>query len=278
MEGLCSTYNCRLRHSKSTYRLSSSSATGSPAVNTNNLSSKEKEKRNDNDDDEVIIFLCTELSVAKILESIYCLSTNTTNANSKKPPLSPPAEEGKLRFENCTKTIINRSEIVGWPLACMLANDGAKVYSIDETSILLFERTRSNNNKDHDDGELPQGQDHQHQMIKVKRISDHTKHVLCEYVSKSNIIVTGVPNNDFQLPLSAIRNDCTLINVSHVPNVDEIELGYKNELGDVIDNGNGPSSSSKKTVVSTIHTTCRKSYNCSIGNEFDNVASEIFFS
>ena len=35
-------------------------------------------------------------------------------------------------------TIINRSEIVGRPLAAMLANDGAEVYSIDIDSIYLF--------------------------------------------------------------------------------------------------------------------------------------------
>lgn len=35
-------------------------------------------------------------------------------------------------------TVINRSEIVGRPLAAMLANDGADVYSVDIDSIYLF--------------------------------------------------------------------------------------------------------------------------------------------
>ncbi len=35
-------------------------------------------------------------------------------------------------------TVINRSEIVGRPLAAMLANDGADVYSVDINSIYLF--------------------------------------------------------------------------------------------------------------------------------------------
>ena len=37
-------------------------------------------------------------------------------------------------------TIINRSEIVGRPLAAMLANDGATIYSIDVESIFVFQR------------------------------------------------------------------------------------------------------------------------------------------
>lgn len=37
-------------------------------------------------------------------------------------------------------TIINRSEVVGRPLAALLANDGATVYSVDIHDILLFER------------------------------------------------------------------------------------------------------------------------------------------
>ncbi len=41
-------------------------------------------------------------------------------------------------MEGKTVTIINRSEIVGRPLAAMLANDGADVYSIDIDSIYLF--------------------------------------------------------------------------------------------------------------------------------------------
>lgn len=37
-------------------------------------------------------------------------------------------------------TIINRSEIVGRPLAALLANDGGKVYSVDINNIQEFHR------------------------------------------------------------------------------------------------------------------------------------------
>lgn len=35
-------------------------------------------------------------------------------------------------------TIVNRSEVVGRPLAAMLSNDGAKVYSVDVNDVLEF--------------------------------------------------------------------------------------------------------------------------------------------
>ena len=67
---------------------------------------------------------CTALSVVKILESI-------PTCYDKSRPI------GRY-MEGRTVTIINRSEIVGRPLAAMLANDGADVYSIDIDSIYLF--------------------------------------------------------------------------------------------------------------------------------------------
>ena len=67
---------------------------------------------------------CTALSVVKILETIE-------SCYDKSKPIGKHMEEKVV-------TIINRSEIVGRPLAAMLANDGADVYSIDIDSIYLF--------------------------------------------------------------------------------------------------------------------------------------------
>ena len=68
---------------------------------------------------------CTALSVVKILEEC-------PGCYDKSKPIG-------RRMEGKTVTIINRSEIVGRPLAAMLANDGAKVYSVDINSIYRFE-------------------------------------------------------------------------------------------------------------------------------------------
>jgi methylenetetrahydrofolate dehydrogenase (NAD+) len=48
-------------------------------------------------------------------------------------------EEGN-RLHGKTITVINRSEVVGRPLAALMANDGATVISVDLDSTLLFSR------------------------------------------------------------------------------------------------------------------------------------------
>jgi methylenetetrahydrofolate dehydrogenase (NAD+) len=73
---------------------------------------------------------CTALSVVKILESC--------------PGCYDPEKTIGRKLEGKTVTVINRSEIVGRPLAAMLANDGADVYSVDINSIYLFRGGRLN--------------------------------------------------------------------------------------------------------------------------------------
>lgn len=72
---------------------------------------------------------CTALSVVKILEACQGCFDRTQ-------PI-------KQQLKRHTITIINRSEIVGRPLAAMLANDGANVYSVDIDSIYQFAGNRS---------------------------------------------------------------------------------------------------------------------------------------
>lgn len=62
-----------------------------------------------------------------------CVVRGNTNTYKRYASLLP-ARSGK------TVTIINRSEIVGRPLAAMLANDGATIYSVDVDSIFVFQR------------------------------------------------------------------------------------------------------------------------------------------
>lgn len=71
---------------------------------------------------------CTALSVVKILERCPNCYDHTQAIGKKL--------HGKVI------TVINRSEIVGRPLAAMLSNDGATVYSVDINSIYKFENGR----------------------------------------------------------------------------------------------------------------------------------------
>lgn len=71
------------------------------------------------------ILPCTALAIVKTLE--YCQLFN---------PLLPFSS----RLFGKTITVINRSEVVGRPLAALLANDGARVFSIDLDGIQEFNR------------------------------------------------------------------------------------------------------------------------------------------
>jgi 5,10-methylene-tetrahydrofolate dehydrogenase/methenyl tetrahydrofolate cyclohydrolase len=91
-------------------------------------------------------------------------------------------------------TIFNRSEVVGRPLASMLSNDGAEVFSFDIDGPLLF---------------------------KKKQISE-TSVTRVDALAQSDIVVTGVPSRSFPLvKASEIRAGAICINFSTLKNFDE---------------------------------------------------------
>ena len=128
---------------------------------------------------------CTALSVVKILE--HCPGCYDTTK-----PIGRRMEENVV-------TIINRSEIVGRPLAAMLANDGAKVYSIDISSIYCFHGSR------------------------LQRVDDNELTVE-SCVRNSHVVITGVPSGSYRLPVEWIQPYTTVINVASYKNVDEESL------------------------------------------------------
>jgi methylenetetrahydrofolate dehydrogenase (NAD+) len=126
---------------------------------------------------------CTALSVVKILE--HC------------PGVHDATKPMGQKMRGKTVTVINRSEIVGRPLAAMLANDGADVYSIDIDSIYLFTGGR------------------------LQKCENETTE---SCVRKSNIVVTGVPTKAYRLPTDWIQPNTTVVNVASFKNVDEESL------------------------------------------------------
>jgi len=119
------------------------------------------------------ILPCTPLALVKILES--------DQVGVYDKGLTPRRQaEGKV------VTVINRSPIVGHPLAAMLANDGADVYSVDVDSIYLMRR-----------GEM--------------RTTRATVETACKL---SDVIITGVPSQEYRLDLSWVSPGTTVINVS----------------------------------------------------------------
>ena len=99
-------------------------------------------------------------------------------------------------MKGVTVTVVNRSEIVGRPLAAMLANDGAEVYSVDIDSI--FRLTR---------GKLHE-----------------TEETVESAAKKSNVIVTGVPVKTYRFNTNWVNPNTTFINISSYKNVDKAAL------------------------------------------------------
>lgn len=123
------------------------------------------------------IYPCTALAVLRIVE------------------LFRPSD-----WSGGTMTVVNRSEVLGLPLAAMLSGRGARVLSADDRSVLEFG---------------PGG--------RVRR----TDLSLEECVRGSDVVVSGVPDPDFRVPTEWIREGATVINVAsgHGGNFDEGTVG-----------------------------------------------------
>ncbi|KAK5990558.1 Methylenetetrahydrofolate dehydrogenase [Cladobotryum mycophilum] len=132
------------------------------------------------------ILPCTPLAVVKILEHVQIYNPILTQGN---------------RLFGKTITVINRSEVNGRPLAALLANDGATVYSVDITGVQLFTRG---------------------QGIKKARhqVEDKEGWGLEQCLPLSDVIIGGVPVESYKVPTELIREGAVCINFSSFKNFD----------------------------------------------------------
>jgi methylenetetrahydrofolate dehydrogenase (NADP+) / methenyltetrahydrofolate cyclohydrolase len=121
------------------------------------------------------ILPCTPLAIIKILEQTDAFMP------------------GDLPFKGKTITVFNRSEVVGRPLAYMLSNDGAKVYSFDINGGVLIDLSA-------EEGE----------MIAVSRR---------DALQQSDIVITGVPSRSFEkIRAEELKEGAICLNFSSVQN------------------------------------------------------------
>jgi methylenetetrahydrofolate dehydrogenase (NADP+) / methenyltetrahydrofolate cyclohydrolase len=128
------------------------------------------------------ILPCTPLSIVKLLEAAGCMATTA---------------DGTAPLAGKRIAVFNRSEVVGRPLACMLANDGAEVYSFDIDGPLLFRGARQ----------------------------ESTSIARAEALAAADIVITGVPSRSFPLVSAAeVRTGAVCVNFSTLKNfADDIE-------------------------------------------------------
>lgn len=143
-----------------------------------------------NDENLKSILPCTPLAVVKIMEYLKIYN-----------PLLPYGN--RLFGKKCM--VINRSEIVGRPLAALLANDGAIVYSIDINNIQKFTRGES----------LKFAKHH------VEDLGDYSTELLEKLCLQCDVVITGVPSENYKLPTKFIKDGAVCINFSSHKNFND---------------------------------------------------------
>jgi methylenetetrahydrofolate dehydrogenase (NAD+) len=126
------------------------------------------------------ILPCTPLAVIKVLEYLHVYN-----------PILPYGN----RLFGHTICVVNRSEVVGRPLAALLANDGACVYSVDVTGVQQFTRGEGIRKRKHE-------------------VVEKEGWALEDCVPLCDVVVTGVPGEKFKFPCHLLREGAVCVNFS----------------------------------------------------------------
>lgn len=126
------------------------------------------------------ILPCTPLAVVKVLEYLHVYN-----------PILPYGN----RLFGHTICVVNRSEVVGRPLAALLANDGACVYSVDITGVQQFTRGEGIRKRKHE-------------------VMEKDGWGLEDCVPLCDVVVTGVPGEMFKFPCHLLRDGAVCVNFS----------------------------------------------------------------
>lgn len=123
---------------------------------------------------------CTPLAVLKILDYLKVYNGILLPGN---------------RLFGRTITVVNRSETVGRPLAALLANDGACVYSVDISGVQQFSRGQGIRRERHE-------------------VTEKEGWTLKDCVPISDVVISGVPGESFKIPTSLLKDGVVCINFS----------------------------------------------------------------
>jgi methylenetetrahydrofolate dehydrogenase (NAD+) len=144
-----------------------------------------------NDPHQKSILPCTPLACVKVLEYLQVYNLILPYGN---------------RLHGKTITVINRSEVVGRPLAALLANDGAKVFSVDIDGIQIYSRGRGLKARAHEVEDLKKSK------------------TLEECLSLSDVVISGVPAESYKVDATQLRDGAVCINFSSGKNFDSDQV------------------------------------------------------
>lgn len=149
-----------------------------------------------------------------------------------------------------TVTVINRSEVVGRPLAALLANDGARVLSVDIDSIQEYtKRPKVDTTDQSTEGTRPKRTFHPSHVVHSCKLT------LGECLAISDVVISAVPSLTYKVSTDALKDGCIAVNVAGEKNFEDsvrekVSFGTNVELA--------------RDTVSTgiyIPSGCRKGYN-----------------
>ena len=138
-------------------------------------------------DDEKLhksVLPCTPLAVIKILEYLQIYNSILSYGN---------------RLFGRTITVVNRSEVVGRPLAALLANDGATVYSVDIDGVQIFSRGEGIRKR-------------KHEVIEATNMN------LEDCLQISDVVISGVPSESFKIPTEYVKSGARCVKFSSEKN------------------------------------------------------------
>lgn len=144
-----------------------------------------------------LVIPCTPLAVVKIMEYLGVYNKLLPYGN---------------RLYGKKVMVVNRSEIVGRPLAALLANDGATVYSVDINDIQQFTRGDALH-------EL------RHRVIEL----DSLAALVEKLAPECDVIITGVPLESYKFPTEYVADGAVAINFSSAKNFSD-EIKHKASL------------------------------------------------
>ncbi|KAK2465998.1 hypothetical protein APHAL10511_001639 [Amanita phalloides] len=142
------------------------------------------------------IIPCTPLAIVKCLEAV--------GVYNKLLPYGDRAY-GKI------VTVINRSEVVGRPLAALLANDGARVLSIDIESIQEYTKRPRVNPETSD----PPVKYHRRHVVHPSTLT------LEECLGISDVVISAVPSATYKVRTECLKDGCVCVNVAVDKNFDK---------------------------------------------------------
>lgn len=127
----------------------------------------------------------------------------------------------------------NRSEVVGRPLAALLANDGARVFSVDIDSIQEY--TKRPVSSDMNTAATERSY-HPHHVARPSQLN------LEQCLALSDVIVSAVPSTEYKVRTEWLKDGCICVNVAAEKNfeanvrekagfVDNVDVLYELMLG-----------------------------------------------